>query len=133
MKKGKVIYVLGNEVETVDNIPVRLTSQLKKAFPKLSFQRLDPTEELPENESGEFILLDTVMGMTKVELINDLKHFLLSPRVTLHDYDLPLSLGIAMKLGKIKKITIIGIPPKGNREVILKEIAQEIRKLPFNA
>lgn len=133
MKKSRVMYVLGNEVEPLDKMPIKLFPHLRKMFPQITFQRLDPTEELPVNEPEEFILIDTVMGISKVEMINDLNHLSLSPRVTLHDYDLPLSLGLAKKLGKIKKVTIIGVPPKGNQEVVLKEIIQTIRKLISNA
>ena len=132
MKKSIVIYVLGNEVEPLDNIPIKFIPQLHKEFPNLTFQRLDPTEDLPENGSEEFILIDTVLGLSKVKMINDSNHLLLSPRVTLHDYDLSLSLGLAKKLGKIKKVTIIGVPSEGNQEIILNEVTQAIKKLLSN-
>lgn len=129
MKNGIVIYILGNEIEPLDNVPVQLMPQLQKMFPLFAFVRLDPTEDLPENATGEFILIDTVIGISKVEMINDLNHLSLSPRVTTHDYDLPLSLGLVQKLGKIKKVTIIGVPPTGSRDKTFAQLVRVLKRL----
>jgi len=129
MIRKKVIFVLGNEIEPTDSAAVKLLPQLQALFPQITFQRLDPTEELPKNATDELILIDTVIGISKVEMINDLNHLSLSPRVTVHDFDLPLSLGLAQKLGKIKKVTIIGIPPKGNIKEILTQSKRVIKEL----
>lgn len=118
----KTVYVLGNPLIPQDRLPIKLLPQLKKYCPQIDFKLLDPTEELPIENTREIVLIDTVISLKKVTIFHDLSYFALSPRVTAHDFDLPLNLGILEKLGKIKNITIIGVPPKGNESQILKEI-----------
>ena len=118
----KTIYILGNPLLVNDNLPIRLMPKLQKLCPMFFFQQFDPTEELPVGIDKELILIDTVIGIDKVEIFHNLSHFNISPRVSVHDYDLPINLGLMEKLGKIKKITIFGVPSKGNEEKIIKEL-----------
>lgn len=124
MKGQKTIYVLGNFVEPLDNAAVLLLPKLQKKFPSINFLPFDPTEELPENPHEDLIIIDTVMGIENAQKFDGLKHWSLSPRVTAHDYDLPLTLGILKKLGKIKNITIIGIPAKHKAKRVWQELTQ---------
>lgn len=118
----KTVYILGNSIEPIDASAVNLIPRLKKSFLHINFIHFDPTEEFSENLTDELILIDTVIGIEKVTKFDNFNQWKISPRVTVHDYDLPIMLGILKKLGKIKKITIIGIPPKGNFQEILKGV-----------
>lgn len=119
------VLVLGNPIEKSDRFAVKLLPSLRKKFPLLDFIHFDPTEELPQNIiDEELIIIDTVVELTKVTKFKDLNQWAISPRVTVHDYDLPLSLGILKKLGKIKKVTIIGIPAKGGTHKSFKEVVK---------
>jgi len=120
MKKN--IYVLGNPHQKIDSLPLKIMPKLQSLFPQLSFIHLDPTEDLPEKSMKELILLDTVFGIEEVSLFHNLDCFSRSPRVSLHDFDLPLSLGLSQKLGKIKSIKIIGVPQKGNMKRCIDQI-----------
>ena len=120
MKKN--VYVLGNPLEPADRPAVKLLPKLKEKFPQINFVRLDPTEEMNLNDTKDMMFFDTVIGINKVTKFDDVNQWKVSPRVTVHDYDLPLTLGILKKLGKIKNITIIGIPPKGNAAKILWDL-----------
>lgn len=115
----KTVFYSGNIILGCDNKPHLLIPHLKKKFPQIGFLHYDPTEELPENFSGKFILIDTVTGISKVTVFSNLNKFSPSPRVTLHDYDVLLNLKLMMKLKKIKEVTVIGIPQKGNLEDLL--------------
>ena len=117
------IYVLGNPLVPQDCLPVKLIPYLRKKIPEFKFIHLDPTEEIELDESGELILLDTVIGIKKVKKFNGLNHWILSPRISLHDYDLPLQLGLLTKLKKISKVIIIGIPENGKLENIIREVS----------
>ena len=119
MKKN--IYVLGNPLVDKDKIPLRLLPKLRELCPQWLFLPLDPTEEVSELDE-DLILVDTVIGIHKLTVYHDLRHFALSPRVTVHDYDLPINLGLMQKLGKIKNVTVIGIPNSGNMNEILMEV-----------
>lgn len=118
----KTVYYLGNPLLPIDNKPFKLIPYLAKKYPDISFIHYDPTEELPLNHPKDLILLDTVEGISKAEKFEDLDKWVLPPRVTVHDYDLPLELHILKKLGKINKVIIIGVPAKGNNQEILKQV-----------
>ncbi len=118
----KTVYVLGNPLINIDCFPIKLLPKLRILCPQINFEVIDPTEELTFNNQKDLLLIDTVVGIKKVTIFHDLKYFTLSPRVTVHDYDLLLNLSLLKKFGKIKNILIIGIPVKGNQEVILKKI-----------
>jgi len=124
----KTVYVLGNPLVNIDNLPLKLLPQLKKNYPEFSFIHFDPTEELTQADRN-LIFIDTVIGIKKVTTFNDLNRWSISPRFTVHDFDLPINLKILQKLGKIKKITIIGVPKKGNQKKILKEIKNLLKSI----
>ena len=125
------IYVLGNPVVSSDNAAVKLIPRLRKSFPHINFIHFDPTEELPAALNQNLILIDTVIGIERVTKFDDLDQWKLSPRVTVHDYDLPLMLGVLKKLRKIKNITIFGIPEKGNRKIFLKDLGKYLQPAEF--
>lgn len=121
MRKKK-IYVLSNPLVGEDILPLKLLPKLQQLCKAFDFEILDPTEEIPSDINEELILIDTVIGIDKVTVFHDLNHFAFSPRVTVHDFDLPINLGILQKLKKIKNLTIIGVPTKGNLSKILNEV-----------
>ncbi len=105
-----------------DSLPVKLLPKLRQLCPQFNFEILDPTEELRLEDNQDITLIDSVVGIDKVTVFHDLEFFAYSPRVTVHDYDLPINLKLMQKLGKLKKFTIIGIPTKGNKDKILNGI-----------
>lgn len=129
MKKS--VFYLGNPLLKADNLQIRLIWDLKKLFPNLSFIHFDPTEEFPEKNPENLILIDTVIGIEKVTCFNDLNQWSISPRNTVHDFDLPVSLGLLQKLGKLKKVTIIGVPAKGPKSKVVEEIVELMSKLSW--
>lgn len=104
----KTVYILGNPLVDSDSLPIKMMPSLKKKFPRLYFSHFDPTENWPDEKN--LILIDSIYGIAKVRLFGDIDDFKLSPRVSAHDFDVKLSLGMMKKLGKIKKLRIIGIP-----------------------
>lgn len=118
----KTVYVLGNPIEHLDQAAVDLIPKLKKFFPRINFIHFDPTEELPAVLNQNLIFIDTVIGIEKVTKFENLDQWKISPRITVHDYDLPLTLGILKKLKKINNITIIGIPLTGKSIKIQEEL-----------
>lgn len=117
------IYILGNYLLKSDNLPIKLTPYLKKLFPELTFVHYDPTEDIISKKN--IVVMDTVLGINEIKVFNDLSNFLLSPRNTVHDYDLFLNLSLMKKTGRIKDFTIIGIPPK----MKIKKAIEELNKI----
>ncbi|MBU0907622.1 MAG: hypothetical protein KKD18_05620 [Nanoarchaeota archaeon] len=123
-----IIYLLGNPSFEQDSLPVKLLSKLQAALPQFQFQHLDPTENLPEEE--HLILIDTILGIKEVKTLTEeeLDKIQSSPTVSMHDFDLGFQLKLAKKLGQIKKVTIIGVPPEGNQEEIIKQISKQLKQ-----
>ena len=92
-----------------DSLPLRILPKLKKQFPKISFQIKDPNEEW--DTLKELTIIDTVKGITRVQVFSSLNSFTPSPTLTLHNFDALAQLKLLEKLGKLPKIKIIGIPP----------------------
>lgn len=103
------IHIFGNPDITMDSLPLRLLPELQKRFPDADFRVLDPNEEweIPD----PFIAIDTVVGVPDVHLFTSLDEFNASPTVSVHDFDALFQLRYLAKLGKLKGVRIIGIPP----------------------
>lgn len=114
------IYVVGNLLVNQDNIPLKILPRLKHAFPKITFMEIDPTEEfIPEKGS---IIFDTVVGINKVTVFDNIDDFEKSPLISPHDYDLRMHIKLLMKLGKISNVVIIGVP----QNLEMKQITNQL-------
>lgn len=120
------IYIFGNKNYINDTIALNLTPVISAEFPEIKLVHADPTEEFrPDNGS---IIVDNVIGIKKVTVFKSLDEFKLFPQISVHDYDLLLHLQLLKKLGKIDKITIIGIPVGLKSDDISNEVISLIRK-----
>lgn len=108
---AKLICFLGSLINDKDALPLSIYKQISENFPRDTVIQYDPTEELDTAGYSDIILIDTIIGINTITVYSDINQFQLSPRVTVHDYDLPLTLGILKKLGKLPEVKIIGIPP----------------------
>ncbi|MBI4182283.1 MAG: hypothetical protein HY520_04935 [Candidatus Aenigmarchaeota archaeon] len=102
------VFLVGNALVPQDSLPLRLQPRLEQAFPALRFRELDPTEDIPEHHP--LVLVDTVQGISQVQVFRSLDPFLRERRVSLHDADLGFTLQLMQKAGKLGSLTIIGIP-----------------------
>jgi Ni,Fe-hydrogenase maturation factor len=133
MKKGKRlfnIYVLGNPLVEEDSLPLRLLPELKKKFSNIHFIELDPTETFPEEE--HFVIIDTILNTEKAVLLNNIDKIQFQTQFSLHDFDLGFNLKLMKKLGKIKDISIIGLPPQIDPKEALEQIGKIIREQVLN-
>lgn len=103
------IFVFGNPDIAMDSTPLAIIPQLTHACPHLSFQILDPNEEW--DVPAHMYIIDTVVGITRVTVFEDLSQFMNAPRVTCHDFDAYANLMLLKKLGKVERVTVIGVPP----------------------
>jgi Ni,Fe-hydrogenase maturation factor len=104
-----IIFVFGNPDLPMDALPVRLVPKLQAKFPQHEFMVKDPNEEWDVPE--KLIVIDTVKGINEVRQFDDLDSFASAPRVSMHDFDALTQLRFLQKLGKLKEVTIIGVPP----------------------
>jgi len=120
------IYVAGNKLLEQDSLPLRILPLLRKHFPKIIFEELDPSENLP---SEELIIIDTVIGIKDVKVFSDLDLFSANKIYSPHDYDFLFELKLNKKLGKLKKFRIIGIPPDLDEKEAFEKVKVQLEKL----
>ena len=112
------VYIIGNSLIPEDSAPVRLLPDLRSRFPQVSFIEADPNENfIPEDGS---IIIDTVKGITAPQWFTDIIQFEQTRSVSPHDYDLVLHIRLLLKLKKITRIRILGIPAEGSPENVFR-------------
>jgi hypothetical protein len=121
----KKVYVFGNIDVDNDSLPLRMIPKLQEKFPDIEFEVRDPNEEWEVPE--EFVIIDTVIGIKGVKVFKTLDKFLSAPRVSMHDFDFLTNLQYLTKLGKIKKIKIIGVPPDMDESEAIKKVSATLR------
>lgn len=124
------ISVFGNPMIPVDSLPIRILPLLEEEFPHIHFSVDNPTEYLDGPET-EWWMLDTVEGIDGVALFEDVTRFETPSTLTVHEYDLSMDLKLLHKLGKIKKVKIIGISPKLTEEEAFERVASLLRANGF--
>lgn len=123
------VYVFGNEDIKGDEEAFEIAERLKSEIVGLEFVVVKLNEDLPFVGDDNVILMDAVEGIDKVSLFNesDLDKIKLMKSVSVHDWDLGFQLKYLKKIGKLNKITIIGLP-KGKKVGYLR-IQSILRKL----
>jgi hypothetical protein len=121
------IYVFGNPDLPADSLPLQILPELTKQFPHLQFEIKDPNEEWGSSET--LTAIDAVKGIERVSVFDDLAKFSAAPRLTLHDFDALANLLYLQKLGKLKKIKIIGVPAEMRPDEALASVAAELNKI----
>ena len=102
------ISVFGNPDLAADNAALKLIPGLKKKYPQAEIMVEDPAEGL--KPADDWIIVDVCQGISRVTEFEDLDRFVAVRRLSVHDYDLAMELKLLKKLGKIKKLKIIGVP-----------------------
>lgn len=108
----KKVYVFGNEDVEIDAKTFGYVQMLTQDFDKLEFVKVAPNSDLPFVDEDDVLMFDTIYGINKLEVITekDIPKIELSPRTSVHDFDLGFQLKYLLKIGKLKKIIIVGIP-----------------------
>ena len=123
------IYIFGNQDIQEDNMAIEVANKLESKVDNIEFITVKPNEDLPFVNEKNIIIMDTIQGIDKIEIINEknLDKLELSPRNTVHDFDLGFQLKYLKKIGKLGKVTVIGLPQNG--EIDYLRIQSILRKL----
>jgi Ni,Fe-hydrogenase maturation factor len=123
------VYVFGNEYVAEDKRAIEVARELEGAIEGISFVFVNPNEDVPFVDQRLSVILDTVEGIQDVALVEGdrIDGLVLSPRGSVHDFDLAFQLRYLRKLGNLGEFTIIGIPQEG--EVDYLRIQSILRKL----
>ena len=103
------ILVFGNPLVKEDSLPLRILPALRGKFPSVEFKEFDTAENL-EDEGRDLVILDAAQGIEKVVLIDDLASLQQTKAYSMHDFDLPITLLLLMKLKAIDSVRIIAVP-----------------------
>ena len=124
------VFVFGNPDLPMDALPLQLVPKLRQQFPDSTFEVKDPNEEwdVPER----LIVIDTVKGIDQVQEFHGLETFTRAPRVSMHDFDALTQLRLLQKLGKLKEVVIIGVPPEMDEDIALNSILSSLHKVQGN-
>ncbi len=115
-----IVYIFGNLDLPMDALPLRLVPKLRVKFPHVTFEVKDPNEEWDVPE--KLIVIDTVKGIDEVKEFHGLDSFANAPRISMHDFDALMQLRLLQKLGKLKEVTIIGVPSDSGEEKAYTDI-----------
>jgi Ni,Fe-hydrogenase maturation factor len=128
------VYVFGNQDLPEDNKAIIVSNDLKKTEKDISFVFVKPNEDVPFIDESNVVIIDTVAGINDVEVIKDedLNKLHLSPRSSVHDFDLAFQLKYLKKINKIGKVAIVAIPQDGDidylriQSILRKLVAQDM-------
>ena len=123
------VYVFGNEHVAEDKRAIEIARELEDTVEGISFVFVHPNEDVPFVDEPRVVILDSVQGLQNVVLVSadEIEGFLLSPRGSVHDFDLAFQLRYLKKLGRLGEVTVIAIPQEGEVDHIL--IKSILRKL----
>jgi Ni,Fe-hydrogenase maturation factor len=109
------VYVFGNEDLPEDRKAIEAAKQLDGAMDGVSFIFVKPNEDVPFAEESRVVILDAVQGIGEVALIegDETEELILSPRGSVHDFDLAFQLRYLRRIDKLGDVSIIGVPREG--------------------
>lgn len=121
--KNKILC-LGNEFIEEDSFALKVAEQLSMEFPEIHFINVKDSFQLMEflNVYDDVIVLDVVSGLKEVKIlgVDDLQE---NKIMTAHDFDA----GFVLRLFENKSLRIVGIPMKGNINIIKGNIKKLIK------
>ena len=129
------VYVFGNEYVAEDIRAIEVARELQNAVEDVSFVFVGPNEDVPFANEPRIVILDTIQGIQDVALVEGdaIDRLTLSPRGSVHDFDLAFQLRYLKKLGKLGEVTVIGIPQEGEvdhlliKSIFRKLVAQDMQ------
>jgi len=129
------VYVFGNQDVREDSWAFEFSKKLSEDFADIDFVSIKPNEDLPFVGADKVVIMDAVEGISEAKIFEnaDLDKIKLSPRTSVHDFDLGFQLKYLKKLGKLGKIIILGIPMTGDADyssihsMVKKLVAQDMQ------
>lgn len=132
------VYIFGNRDYQPDAKALDVADKLKSTYRSLSdleFIEVKPNQDVPFVGEKRVVIMDVVEGIDQVTLItqNNLHKLILPPRSSAHEYDLGFQLKYLLKLKKLNKITILGLPARGRinynsiHSIFKKLVAQDMQ------
>ncbi|MCP3682428.1 MAG: hypothetical protein GY861_07020 [bacterium] len=116
----KTVLCFGNEAIEEDNLALNLADEMK--LDNVKFVKCKGEDVINHKLNKDIYIMDVAKGIEEVKLIDDPDKLVDRNTVTAHDFDLSFFLKLAKETNKIKKLNIIAIPQKGDKEKIKSDI-----------
>jgi len=129
------VYVFGNEDYEGDNRAFDVAKYFEHKLKNVEFVTVKPNEDVPFIDEKHVVILDAIEGIDNVMEVkdDDLEKLVLPPRSSVHDFDLGFQIKYLKKIGKLGKVTIIGLPMSGELDylrihsILRKLVAQDMQ------
>jgi Ni,Fe-hydrogenase maturation factor len=129
------VYVFGNPDQELDNKPLKMLGKLRLDFPQVDFTEVKPNQEVNFEDQSMVYILDTIAGIDETHIFDEsaIDRLTITSQSSVHDYDLAFQLKYLKKLGKINKISILGVPQDKEvdynsfHSIFKKFVAQDIQ------
>jgi Ni,Fe-hydrogenase maturation factor len=123
------VYVFGNEYVAEDKRAIEVARELEGAIAGISFVFVSPNEDVLFVNERHVVILDTVEGLQDIALVegDQIDGLILSPRGSVHEFDLAFQLRYLKKLNMLGEVTITSIPQEGGVDHLrIQSIYEEI-------
>lgn len=123
------VHVFGNDDVPGDGKALDAARKLEHTVDGVYFVFVGPNEDVPFAYEPSVVILDAVPGIGDVTVIEaeEIEELLSCARGSAHDYDLAFQLRYLSKIGKLGKVTVVGVP--GEVEVDHLRLQSILRKL----
>jgi Ni,Fe-hydrogenase maturation factor len=122
------IFVFGNEFLKNDSLAKEIVDELQ--IEDVEFVKCDSLTDI--FDENEIVILDVVDKIEDVILIEDVNELKDNQICSLHDFDLSFFLQLKDRFGDLKKVKIIGIPMKGDKERLKKDVIKRVEEMDEN-
>jgi Ni,Fe-hydrogenase maturation factor len=129
------VYIFGNQDVPKDRRAFDVAKELEGKIQNVEYIKVKPNEDVPFIDERFVVILDAIAGIKNVTEVHDgdLDKLVLPPRSSVHDFDLGFQLKYLKKIGKLGKVTIIGLPMEEEidyfliQSILRKLVAQEMQ------
>ena len=122
----ELILCFGNPYIKEDSLAVEIGKELKKQ--NYNIKICGSGDEILNIKRKKIFILDVAENIKKATIIKNLDILESKKACSAHDIDLLFFLKLLKEIGKAREIIIIGIPAKG----IKKKVIKDIKSLPLN-
>jgi Ni,Fe-hydrogenase maturation factor len=123
------VYVFVNEYVAEDKRAIEVARELEGAIAGISFVFVSLNEDVLFVNERHVVILDTVEGLQDIALVegDQIDGLILSPRGSVHEFDLAFQLRYLKKLNMLGEVTITSIPQEGGVDHLrIQSIYEEI-------
>ena len=110
LKEDKIALELADEFNNDVELKVKGFEFVKATNPDFFLNEDFGNSERNLGNNKEIIIIDAVKGIENIKIINNLDELKTTKTTTVHDFDLGNTLKLLKELGKIKQVTIVGLP-----------------------